>query len=272
MRGKGGPENSHCNYRGVRQRTWGKWVAEIRKPNGGSRLWLGTFNTALEAALAYDEAARAMYGPRARLNLPECGTAAKDTTLAASECYESAPTTSQHSGVSGVEESEVKAPKLEAGAETRSANPPESAVEAVACMVKAEADEELFNHLDRLQDLHQDMFGIGEMMGNADADPSNSTSTPQSRKSQKDQLGGVDVITDWHFGETPSALSFQIQSPDVKRLGTWCHVEQCPADMDYGYGFAGPRRQDLEIGVAGDQGMPELEFPDLSLLPESPRL
>nr|AHJ08574.1 DREB2-like protein [Cichorium intybus] len=72
MKGKGGPENSRCNFRGVRQRTWGKWVAEIREPNRGNRLWLGTFGSAVEAALAYDEAARVMYGPCARLNLPNC--------------------------------------------------------------------------------------------------------------------------------------------------------------------------------------------------------
>ncbi|CAO2822195.1 unnamed protein product [Amaranthus hypochondriacus] len=69
-RGKGGPQNATCTYRGVRQRTWGKWVAEIREPKKRTRLWLGSFATAEEAALAYDEAARRLYGPDAYLNLP----------------------------------------------------------------------------------------------------------------------------------------------------------------------------------------------------------
>lgn len=71
MRRRGGPDNASCKFKGVRQRTWGSWVSEIRELNRGKRIWIGTFKDSETAAMAYDKAAIKLFGANAKLNFPE---------------------------------------------------------------------------------------------------------------------------------------------------------------------------------------------------------
>lgn len=57
-------------FRGIRMRKWGSWGSEIRMPKSRTKIWLGSYKTAEQAARAYDAAVYCLRGPNAKFNFP----------------------------------------------------------------------------------------------------------------------------------------------------------------------------------------------------------
>ncbi|EOA27421.1 hypothetical protein CARUB_v10023556mg [Capsella rubella] len=263
MRGKGGPENGICGYRGVRQRIWGKWVAEIREPGRGNRLWLGTFSSSHEAALAYDEAARAMYGQSARLNLPDYTNGSSSTAATVSGSVtafsdESEICARQDTNVQvkledssdeyvTLDSSQCMKEKLNVKEEERELN----SVNAFGIGQESKKeilDDWVMGNGNDQEPLVFDMdetFDINELLGILDDNNASGQDTMQ---------GQVD--------RQPN-FSYQMQFPDANFLGSLNPMEIANPGIDYGYPYTQPSEMENN-GIGSDhRRFEDLDIQDL---------